>query len=122
MNNYHRNFFIMPTLARFELETHTMVEEGKPLSADTLIDLMASLFKEGYGDEVYYDHDPIGITGPVRAPIHQLLCLQVHHRNKRCTCISQTHTGGRPRSLRTLPSSSKPGDHGTLPRTRNRQE
>lgn len=62
MSNYHRYFFIMPTLARFELETHTMVEEGKPLSADTLIDLMASLFKEGYGDEVYYDHDRIGIT------------------------------------------------------------
>jgi oligoendopeptidase F len=62
MSNYHRYFFIMPTLARFELETHTMVEEGKPLSADTMIDLMARLFKEGYGDEVEYDHDRIGIT------------------------------------------------------------
>jgi len=62
MSNYHRYFFIMPTLARFELETHTLVEEGKPLSADTMIDLMARLFKEGYGDEVEYDHDRIGIT------------------------------------------------------------
>ena len=62
MSNYHRYFFIMPTLARFELETHTMVEEGRPLSADTMIDLMARLFKEGYGDEVEYDHDRIGIT------------------------------------------------------------
>ena len=62
MSNYHRYFFIMPTLARFELETHTMVEEGKPLSADSMIDLMARLFKEGYGDEVEYDHDRIGIT------------------------------------------------------------
>ena len=62
MSNYHRYFFIMPTLARFELETHTMVEQGKPLSADTMIDLMARLFKEGYGDEVEYDHDRIGIT------------------------------------------------------------
>jgi oligoendopeptidase F len=62
MSNYHRYFFIMPTLARFELETHTLVEEGKPLSADTMIDLMARLFKEGYGDEVEYDHERIGIT------------------------------------------------------------
>ena len=62
MSNFHRYFFIMPTLARFELEAHTRVEEGKPLSADTLIDLMADLFKEGYGDEVEFDHDRIGIT------------------------------------------------------------
>ncbi|MFP3952478.1 MAG: M3 family metallopeptidase, partial [Candidatus Bathyarchaeia archaeon] len=62
MSNFHRYFFIMPTLARFELETHTRVEDGKPLSADTLIDLMADLFKEGYGDEVYFNHDRIGIT------------------------------------------------------------
>jgi oligoendopeptidase F len=62
MSNFHRYFFIMPTLARFELEAHTRVEEGKPLSADTLIALMAELFKEGYGDEVNFDHDRIGIT------------------------------------------------------------
>lgn len=62
MSNFHRYFFIMPTLARFELEAHTRAEEGKPLSADSLIDLMAELFKEGYGDEVEFDHDRIGIT------------------------------------------------------------
>lgn len=62
MSNFHRYFFIMPTLARFELEAHTRVEQGKPLSADTLIGLMADLFKEGYGDEVDFDHDRIGIT------------------------------------------------------------
>ena len=62
MSNFHRYFFIMPTLARFELEAHTRVEDGKPLSADTLIELMAELFKEGYGDEVYFDRDRIGIT------------------------------------------------------------
>ena len=62
MSNFHRYFFIMPTLARFELEAHTRVEQGKPLSADSLISLMADLFKEGYGDEVEFDHDRIGIT------------------------------------------------------------
>jgi oligoendopeptidase F len=62
MSNYHRYFFIMPTLARFELELHTRVEKGQPINADILIGLTADLFKEGYGDEVDFDHDRIGIT------------------------------------------------------------
>jgi oligoendopeptidase F len=62
MANYHRYFFIMPTLARFELEAHERAERGAPLSADILIDLMADLFKEGYGDEVVFDKARIGIT------------------------------------------------------------
>ncbi len=62
MSNFHRYFFIMPTLARFELETHTRTEQGKPLSADILNGLMADLFKEGYGDEVHEDRDRTGVT------------------------------------------------------------
>jgi oligoendopeptidase F len=62
MSNFHRYFFIMPTLARFELEAHQRVERGQPLSAQILIDLTADLFREGYGDEVEFDHDRTGIT------------------------------------------------------------
>jgi oligoendopeptidase F len=62
MSNYHRYFFIMPTLARFELEMHQRAEKGAPLSADILINLMADLFKEGYGDEVAFDRARTGIT------------------------------------------------------------
>jgi oligoendopeptidase F len=62
MANYHRYFFIMPTLARFELEIHERVEQGKPVSADSLIKLCADLFAEGYGDHVEQDHERIGIT------------------------------------------------------------
>ena len=62
MSNYHRYFFIMPTLARFELELHTRVEKGQPINADILIGLTADLFREGYGDEVEFDRDRIGIT------------------------------------------------------------
>ncbi len=62
MSNCHRYFFIMPTLARFELEMHTRVEAGKPLSADILIGMMADLFKEGYANEVDFDRERIGIT------------------------------------------------------------
>ena len=62
MSNYHRYFFIMPTLARFELEIHERVEQGKPVNADALIKLCADLFAEGYGDEVVQDYERIGIT------------------------------------------------------------
>lgn len=62
MSNYHRYFFIMPTLARWELEMHQRAEKGEPNSAQTMINLMADLFKEGYADEVEFDHDRIGIT------------------------------------------------------------
>ncbi len=62
MSNFHRYFFIMPTLARFELEMHTRVERDAPINADILIGLLADLFHEGYGDEVEFDRDRIGIT------------------------------------------------------------
>lgn len=62
MANFHRYFFIMPTLARFELEIHQRIEQGQALTADSLIDLLAELFGEGYGREVVIDHDRIGIT------------------------------------------------------------
>jgi len=62
MSNFHRYFFIMPTLATFELEAHTRAEQGKPLSADALIGLTADLFREGYGGEVHFDRDRIGVT------------------------------------------------------------
>ncbi len=62
MSNFHRYFFIMPTLARFEAEMHRRVEKGEPVNAQTMIQLMADLFKEGYGEEVEFDRDRIGIT------------------------------------------------------------
>lgn len=62
MANFHRYFFVMPTLARFELEIHERVERGEPLNADGLIQLMADLFREGYGDKVQIDTDRVGIT------------------------------------------------------------
>ncbi len=62
MANFHRYFFIMPTLARFELEIHERVERGQALNADTLIDLLADLFSEGFGDEVEVDRERVGIT------------------------------------------------------------
>ncbi len=62
MSNFHRYFFIMPTLARWELEMHERAEAGKPLTADIMTDVCADYFAEGYGDNVQFDHDRIGIT------------------------------------------------------------
>jgi len=62
MGNFHRYFFIMPTLARFELETHQRIEKGQPLTADSMNNLMADLFSEGYGGEMNVDRDRVGIT------------------------------------------------------------
>lgn len=62
MSNFHRYFFIMPTLARFELELHERAERGDALTADSMIALMADLFAEGYGDGVEVDRERVGIT------------------------------------------------------------
>lgn len=62
MSNFHRYFFIMPTLARWELEVHERAEAGKPLTADIMTEICAGYFGEGYGDEVIYDKDRVGIT------------------------------------------------------------
>ena len=62
MANFHRYFFIMPTLARFELEIHERTERGEALTAQNLIKLMAELFQEGYGEGVEMDFDRVGIT------------------------------------------------------------
>ncbi len=62
MSNFHRYFFIMPTLARFEYEMHTRVEQGQGLNASDMNTLMADLFSEGYGSEMHVDRDRVGIT------------------------------------------------------------
>jgi len=62
MSNFHRYFFIMPTLARWELEMHERVEKSAPINAKIMTDRCAELFAEGYGNDVKFDHDRIGIT------------------------------------------------------------
>lgn len=62
MDNFHRYFLIMPTLARFELETHQRIEKGQPLTANMMIDIMADLFSEAYGNYMNLDRQRVGIT------------------------------------------------------------
>src|SRR6195256_1747835 len=65
MANFYRYFFVMPSLARFELEVHERIERGEALSAEALNALMADLMIEVYGDEVVLrpgDRDRVGST------------------------------------------------------------
>ncbi len=65
MSNFYRYFFIMPSLARLELEIHERVERGGALTAEYLIALMADLMMEVYGSEVDVneaDRERIGST------------------------------------------------------------
>jgi oligoendopeptidase F len=65
MANFYRYFFIMPTLARLELELHERVERGGPITAAYLNGLTADLIGEVYGDEVDMsgpDRDRAGST------------------------------------------------------------
>lgn len=62
MANFFRYFFQMPTLARFELETHERAEKGDALTADSMMDLMADLFAEGFGPKVKVDRPRVGMV------------------------------------------------------------
>jgi oligoendopeptidase F len=65
MANFYRYFFIMPTLARLELELHERVERGGPITAAYLNGLTADLIGEVYGDAVDMsgpDRDRAGST------------------------------------------------------------
>lgn len=60
--NFHRYFFIMPLLARFELEVHQRIERGQGVTADDMNAMTVDLYAEGYGSEMQFDHDRTGIT------------------------------------------------------------
>src|SRR5690606_24657483 len=59
--NFHRYFFIMPTLVRFELAVHQAVERGEGMTSARLNDIMLGLFQEGYGDALTAD-ERTGVT------------------------------------------------------------
>ena len=62
MGNNLRYLFTMPMLARFELDCHEKVERGEALTAEGMIETMANLYAEGFGDAVDLDRERQGIT------------------------------------------------------------
>jgi len=59
-SNFHRYLFVMPTLARFELELYQRIEQGGALNAPFLTARLTELFAEGYGGEVELDTERLG--------------------------------------------------------------
>ena len=62
ISNFHRYLFVMPILARFELDCHEKIEQGEALTADGMGATLAGFFNEGYGGLVEIDEARIGIT------------------------------------------------------------
>jgi oligoendopeptidase F len=62
MANYHRYFFLMPTLARLEHELHERAARGEGLTADLMCERTADLFAEAFGPGVELDRERVGIT------------------------------------------------------------
>ncbi len=62
MSNFHRYLLLMPTLARFEWQMHQGVSEGRGLTSSVLIERMADLLQEAYGEEMEIDHPRSGMT------------------------------------------------------------
>ncbi|RIH87714.1 Oligoendopeptidase F, plasmid [Meiothermus luteus] len=58
--NFHRYLFVMPTLARFELELYQRIEQGGALTAPFLSERLVELLAEGYGGEVELDRERLG--------------------------------------------------------------
>lgn len=60
--NFHRYFFTMPTLSRFEYEIFSQAEANKPLTTQFLNETMAKLFSEAYGTTLTDDPARTAIT------------------------------------------------------------
>jgi oligoendopeptidase F len=61
----------MPLLAQFELEVHQRVERGQGVTADDMNALMADLYAEGYGSEMQFDRERMGITWATFGHLYQ---------------------------------------------------
>ena len=61
-SNFFRYMLVMPTLARFELDSYTKLERGEALTADSMSAAIVSLFREAFGEAVVIDEPRVGIT------------------------------------------------------------
>jgi oligoendopeptidase F len=73
-SNFHRYLFVMPTLARLELELYQRSERGGAISAPYLSERLNELLSEGYGGAVEIDSARLGSSwmnfGHLYAPFY----------------------------------------------------
>jgi oligoendopeptidase F len=95
MANFYRYFFIMPSLARFELEIHERVEGGGALTAGYLNGLMADLIAEVYGSEVELTASDRDRTGSTWAQFHTHLYSNFYVYQYATGIAGANHLAGR---------------------------
>jgi oligoendopeptidase F len=88
--NFHRYLFVMPILACFERGMHKLVERGEGLSAPVLGEMAAELFAEGFGPEVEFERDRVGITWAQFSHLYQTFYVYQY-----TTGIAGAHALGR---------------------------
>ena len=95
MANFYRYFFIMPSLARLELEIHERVEGGGAITADYLNELMADLIAEVYGAEVELTGRDRDRTGSTWAQFHTHLYSNFYVYQYATGIAGANHLAGR---------------------------
>ena len=116
MFNFHRYFFTMPTLARFEFEVYARAEQGKPLTAGILNDIMGSHFAAGYGETMKDDPQRTAITwaqfGHLFMPFYTFqYAVGITAAN---ALAEQVRAGGQPASDRYLAMLAAGGSRYTM--------
>ena len=113
MSNFYRYFFVMPTLARLELELHDRVERGEAVTAGTLIEVMADLWAEGFGDEVVGDRDRTGIAWATYPHLMEsFYVFQYTTGIAGASALSQRVLHGEPGAADDVLAFLRAGDHG----------
>ncbi|WP_226527480.1 oligoendopeptidase F [Metabacillus niabensis] len=57
IDQFKGTFFTQVMFAEFEMKTHELAEQGRPLNVDVFNETYESLFREYYGDEVVFDEE-----------------------------------------------------------------
>ena len=113
MSNFYRYFFVMPTLARLELELHDRVERGEAVTAGTLIEVMADLWAEGYGGEVVGDRERTGIAWATYPHLMEsFYVFQYTTGIAGASALSQRVLGDEPGAADDVLAFLRAGDHG----------
>jgi oligoendopeptidase F len=65
-----RYLFLMPVLTEFEVECHARLERGEGLTADSMSELLANLFRDAYGPAMTLDAERVGIAWAQHPHLH----------------------------------------------------
>jgi oligoendopeptidase F len=95
MSNFYRYFFIMPSLARLELEIHEHAERGAAITADYLNNLMADLMLEVYGSEIDVSERDRARIGSTWAQFHTHLYSNFYVYQYATGIAAADHLAGR---------------------------